>query len=64
MKACKTISGAIAWSVPGGIIGGIICAILMAPLGFDGMRLGAVMGALPAGLITLLIKYPRWQSDL
>lgn len=42
------------------MLGGII----MAPLGYDGMRLGTVMGSLPAGLMTLIIKYPRWEADL
>lgn len=64
MKPARTFFGAILWAVAGGIVGGVLGAIIMAPLGPDGPRLGAVMGALPAGLFTLLIKYPRWQSDL
>ncbi|MBZ0137915.1 MAG: hypothetical protein K8I27_16285 [Planctomycetes bacterium] len=64
MKACKTISGAFAWAIPAGLVGGAIGALLFAPLGPDSLRLGAFMGSLPVGLITLLIKYPRWQSDL
>ena len=64
MKPCRTFFGAIAWAFAGGIIGGLLCAIVMLPLGPDGPPLGAVMGALPAGLFTLLVKYPRWESDL
>jgi hypothetical protein len=64
MKACTTISGAFAWAVAAGIGGGAIGAVIMAPLGPDGPAIGAVMGALACGLSVLLLKFPRWESDL
>jgi hypothetical protein len=64
MKACRTIQGALASAIAGGLVGAVAGGLLFLPLGYDGMRLGAVMGCLPAGLVTLLIKYPRFESDL
>ncbi|MCB9895800.1 MAG: hypothetical protein H6839_15240 [Planctomycetes bacterium] len=64
MKACRTIWGALAWAIGCGLGGAVLGGIIMAPLGYDGMRLGTVMGSLPAGLMTLIIKYPRWEADL
>jgi uncharacterized protein YcfJ len=64
MKACKTLTGALAYGIVGGLIGAVIGGIVMAPLGYDGLRIGTVMGALPCGVLTLVIKYPRWEADL
>jgi hypothetical protein len=58
------MSGAFAWSIVAGLIGAVVGGIVMAPLGPDGTAVGAVMGSLPAGVLTLVIKYPRWDADI
>ena len=64
MKACRTVHGAMATAIIAGLVGAVIGGLFMSPLGYDGMRMGTVIGALPVGLITLVIKYPRWEADL
>ena len=64
MKACRTIQGALVYAVTAGLVGAVVGGVLFLPLGYDGMRLGVFMGCMPAGLVTLLVKYPRYESDL